>query len=126
MKKEMEYIARELSKIVGRKIIGFRVGWEGFDLILDDGTEVEVYTRGVEEPPTYAVVVAEYKLYRVPSLSVAERVVEELSKRAVDCTIQEHPDGSIYVGVYKGHVRDVEDMCRKKVFSDETTGILCG
>ncbi len=36
-------VLERLSRVIGQTVIGVRVGPNGFDLVFDDGTELEVY-----------------------------------------------------------------------------------
>ena len=47
IKHKLDDIVEELRKIKGKRIVGTRIGESGFDLIFDDGSELEVYCLGL-------------------------------------------------------------------------------
>ncbi|WP_338250235.1 hypothetical protein [Pyrodictium abyssi] len=130
-------VTRELSKLLGLEVVGARVGDNGFDLIFDDGTELEVYcfpkprssgpTRGdegVKPDCCWGIVVAKYRRYKVESLEEAERIVEELTRNQIDATIVGPLlDGTIYFGIREDLIEETKKLCSK--LSSLTRKYIC-
>lgn len=109
-------VLRELSQLVGKRVEGVRVGDGGFDLVFDDGSELEVYVfpRRDGGECCWGVVVARYKRFRVGSLEEAQRLAEMLAEMAVDTSIiGPLSDGTVYLGVYEKHLDKLEEICRE-------------
>ena len=113
-------VREELEKVIGKRVIGYRVGSDGFDLVFDDGTELELYCipiyieeRSVGDSDcTYGVVVAKYKWFRVSDAKVAEHIVDKLSTMIIDSTIVRLGD-DVYVGIREDLLNDMKKICER-------------
>jgi len=108
-------VLERLSRVIGRTVIGVRVGPGGFDLVFDDGTELEAYfldTGGEGTRCVWSVVVARYRLYRMPSTRVAEEIAYELNRHLVEATIVgPTEEGNVYIGVNEDHLEELKQIC---------------
>ena len=111
-------VVKQLSKLIGSRVIDVRVGDSGFDLVFNDGHELEVYVIAVNDAKSMAkrccwgVAVPKYVWYMARSIEEASRAAEILSKRLIDATIVGPlPDGRVYVGVNERMVEDFKKVC---------------
>ncbi len=125
---DKEALARELGKVLGRRVICFRVGDYGFDLVFDDGRELEVYC-GLESSLgcAWGIVVAERLLFPVASLDEAQKIVEELrfQHETIDVDIVESHEGRVYVSVARSDLPMLADVCKSSPLSERARRILC-
>lgn len=127
---------RHLDKIIGKKIVGYRYGDGGFDLILDDGTELEVYTcipLALEKSSQcdckkmcgWGLVAVERRLFPVESLEKARKIVEEvLRKTSIRDIDTASTLNGYYVTVAEHELKKLGKECEK--LSDEAVSALCG
>ena len=120
-----EEFKKELMKVIGKRVVEIRVGSYGFDLVFDDGTELEVYCcqprrrRGC----AIGVVAPKYRWFRVKSREIAEDIAEELSMNYIDAgVVGPLEDGSVYVAVNEDYLDDLKKICEKDEWIRENLG----
>lgn len=135
MDEEKRLLKEYLDKIVGKRVIGYRYGDGGFDLIFDDGSELEVYAcvpnsiKKRDDVDCYdicewGIIVDERKLFPVSSCKEANEVVDEvLSKTRVHDIDVAGTINGFYVTVAKRELETLKKECTN--LSDKARRVLC-
>lgn len=126
---EDDSIAVEIGKVLGKRIIGARVGKYGFDLILDDGSELEVY-GGLKLPDGscsgVGVSVSERVLVPVDNCAFAEwvvnRVIDVTGSKVGDVAVDSTLKGC-FVSIGKGELEELVKHCDK--FDETVRKVVC-
>jgi len=113
-------VAEQLSNLIGSRVVGVRVGDNGFDLVFDNGRELEVYILTVSDEKSgvkrcyWGITVPKYVWFRAKGAEEAKRAAEILSKRSIDASVVGPlQDGSIYVGINEHMVEEFKKICEE-------------
>lgn len=124
-----ESIAVEIGKVLGKRIIGARIGKYGFDLVMDDGSELEVYC-GLKLPDGscsgVGVSVSERVLVPVDNCAFAEwvtnQIIDVTGSRVGDITVTSTLEGC-FISIGKGEVESLIKYCDR--FDKTVRKIVC-
>ena len=115
------------SELLERKIIGYRYGEHGFDLILDNGDELEVYTGLKDEGGEckWGVATSKRKLVPVENCELARRIVHDVldNTTVADIDIASTVNGC-FVTIAKEELVNLKQQCSKLELI-ESTQTLC-
>jgi hypothetical protein len=119
--RERRHLENVLMETIGKKIIGFRLGDDGFDLIFEDGDELEVYfIKG-----KLGLVLSRRNLVPVENCSLANKIVDDVMSHTSirDISVEDRPDGC-FISIDKNHHEYLKRECDKLVLK-ESKALLC-
>lgn len=104
-----------MEEILGRRVVAYRLSDDGsFDLIFDDGTELEVYIVRKRGRPILVYGVEKYRWFPAPTLVKARSEANRLREAGVyGADVVVIPRGEVYVAVPEKELGKLGEICRE-------------